>query len=137
MTTDGRENGGQQAQAQAQAQVRVRGGDGEPARPGVDEMKASFQGQSDPGLARQRSQQARSARGALMVVGALVALVCLVVILGRFTSGAPTGVGTAVYVLSLLSAVGSVELARRARTRWAMMAVIFAAAGASLADALP
>lgn len=136
MTTDGRENGGQQVQAQAQMRVRG-GGDGEPALPGVDEVRASAQGQSDPGLARQRSQQARSARGALMTVGALVALVCLVVIVGRLTSGAPTGMGAVVYILSLISAVGSVELARRARTRWAMMAVIFAAAGASLADALP
>ncbi|MGW1958230.1 hypothetical protein ACWCPI_36715 [Streptomyces sp. NPDC001920] len=72
-----------------------------------------------------------------MAAGALVALVCLVVIAGRLISGAPTGLGTVVYVLSLASAGLSVELARRARTRWAMMAIILAAAGASLADVLP
>ncbi|MBT2421248.1 hypothetical protein J7F01_33955 [Streptomyces sp. ISL-22] len=72
-----------------------------------------------------------------MAAGALVALVCLFVIAGRLNSGTPTGMGTAVYGLSLASAALSVELARRARTRWAMMAIILAAAGASLADALP
>ncbi|MFE9024441.1 hypothetical protein ACFYNL_38655 [Streptomyces sp. NPDC007808] len=72
-----------------------------------------------------------------MAAGALVALVCLVVIVGRLTSGVPTGMGTMVYVLSFASAGLSVELARRARTGWAMMAIILAAAGASLADVLP
>ena len=117
--------------------MQVRGGEGESALPGVDEVRASFRGQSDPGFARQRSQQARSARGGLMAAGALVALVCLFVITGRLSSGTPTGIGTVVYGLSLASAALSVELARRARTRWAMMAIILAAAGASLADALP
>lgn len=73
----------------------------------------------------------------LMAAGALVALVCLLVIVGRLSSGTQTGVGTVVYGLCLASAGLSVELARRGRTRLAMMAVILAAAGASLADALP
>lgn len=72
-----------------------------------------------------------------MAAGGLVALVCLFVIVGRLNSGTPTGVGTVVYGLALAAAGLSVELARRARTRWAMMAIILAAAGASLADALP
>ncbi|WP_405589905.1 hypothetical protein [Streptomyces sp. NBC_01092] len=131
MTTHGRELGGEQLQTQ------VRGGEGEPVPPGVDEFRASFQRQSDPGFARQRSQQARSARGGLMGAGALVALVCLIVIVGQLKSGTQAGVGTVVYGLSLAFAGLSVELARRARTRWAMMAIILAAAGASLADALP
>ncbi|TXS53896.1 hypothetical protein EAO75_07170 [Streptomyces sp. uw30] len=131
MTTHGRELGGEQLQTQ------VRGGEGEPVPPGVDEIRASFQRQSDPGFARQRSQQARSARGGLMGAGALVALVCLIVIVGQLKSGRQAGVGTVVYGLSLAFAGLSVELARRARTRWAMMAIILAAAGASLADALP
>ncbi|MET9832361.1 hypothetical protein ABZ078_24375 [Streptomyces sp. NPDC006385] len=135
MTTDGRERGGDQVRVQMQ--TRVRGGEGESALPGVDEVRASFHGQSDLGFARQRSQQARSARGALVAAGALVAVVCLVLMVGRLTSGTPTGSGTVVYGLSLASAALSVELARRTRTRWAMMTVILAAAGASLADALP
>jgi pheromone shutdown protein TraB len=72
-----------------------------------------------------------------MAAGALVAVVCLVVIVGRLDSGAYAGVGTVVYGVSLACAGLSVELARRARTRWAMMAIILAAAGASLADAMP
>jgi hypothetical protein len=133
MTTHGRERGGEQVQTQ------VRGDEGDPVPPGVDEFRASFQTQSDPGFARQRSQQARSARGGLMAAGALVALVCLFVIVGRLNSGTQAGVGTGtvVYGLSLACAGLSVELARRARTRLAMMAIILAAAGASLADALP
>lgn len=131
MTTHGRERGGEQVQTQ------LRGGEGDPVPPGVDEFRASFQRQSDPGFARQRSQQARSARGGLMAAGALVALVCLFVIVGRLNSGTQAGAGTVVYGLSLACAGLSVELARRARTRWAMMAIILAAAGASLADALP
>ncbi|MFH0519033.1 hypothetical protein ACHBTE_17930 [Streptomyces sp. M41] len=133
MTTHGRERGGEQVQTQ------LRGGEGghPVSAPGVDEVRASFQRQADPGFARQRSQQARSARGGLMTVGALVALVCLVVIVGRLDSGTQAGVGTAMYCGSLASAGLSVELARRARTRLAMMAVILAAAGASLADAMP
>lgn len=72
-----------------------------------------------------------------MAAGALVGLVCLFVIVGRLGSGTQTGVGTMVYGLCLASAGLSVELARRGRTRLAMMAIILAAAGASLADALP
>ncbi|MFE6174429.1 hypothetical protein [Streptomyces sp. NPDC056464] len=131
MTTHGREHGGEQVQTQ------VRGEEGDPIPPGADEFRASFQRQSDPGFARQRSRQARSARGGLMAAGALVALVCLMVIVGQLTSGTQAGVGTMVYGLSLAFAGLSVELARRGRTRLAMMAIIFAAAGASLADALP
>ncbi|MDC0772187.1 hypothetical protein [Streptomyces sp. HD] len=131
MTTHGRELGGEQVEMQ------MRDGGGEPTPPGVDELRASFVEGVDPGFARQRSQQARSARGGLMAAGALVALVCLVVIVGRLNSGTPAGVGTVVYGLALASAGLSVELARRARTRLAMMAIILAAAGASLADALP
>lgn len=73
----------------------------------------------------------------LMAAGALVVLVCLFVIVGRLSSGTHTGVGTVVYGLCLASAGLGVELARRGRTRLAMMAIILAAAGASLADALP
>ncbi|MDO0911305.1 hypothetical protein QQM39_10710 [Streptomyces sp. DT2A-34] len=133
MTTHGRERGGELVQTQ------VRGDEGDLVLPNADEFRASFQGQSDPGFARQRSQQARSARAGLMAAGALVALVCLTVMVGRLTSGtqAGVGVGTVVYGLSLAFAGLSVELARRARTRWAMMAIILAAAGASLADAMP
>ncbi|WP_406196423.1 hypothetical protein OG331_15410 [Streptomyces sp. NBC_01017] len=131
MTTHGRELGGEQVQTQ------LRGDEGDPVPPGVDEFPASFQRQADPGVASQRSQQARSARGGLMAAGALVALVCLFVILGRLNSGTQAGVGTVVYAVSLASAGLSVELARRARTRLAMMAIILAAAGASLADAMP
>ncbi|MGC9542592.1 hypothetical protein [Streptomyces sp. UG1] len=131
MTTYGRERGGEQVQMQ------TRGGEGDPVLPGVDEVRASFQGQPDPGFARQRSRQARSARGGLMAAGALVALVCLVVMVGRLNDGAQAGVGTVVYGSAFVFAGASVELARRARTRWAMMAIILAAAGASLADALP
>lgn len=137
MTTDSRERGGEHGGGQVKVQMHVRDGEGEPALPGVDEVRASFQGQSDPGFARQRSQQARSARGALMAAGALVVLVCLFVLAGRIHSGTPTGIGTVVYGLALASAGLSVELARRARTSWAMMAIILAAAGTSLADALP
>ncbi|WP_037886359.1 hypothetical protein [Streptomyces viridochromogenes] len=72
-----------------------------------------------------------------MAFGALVAVVCLVVIVGRVTSGTQTGVGTVVYGVGGCFAALSVELARRGRTRWAMMAIILAASGASLADALP
>ncbi|WP_328422710.1 hypothetical protein [Streptomyces sp. NBC_00443] len=72
-----------------------------------------------------------------MAAGALVALVCLVVIVGRLNNGTQAGAGTLVYGVSLASAGLSVELARRARTRLAMMAIILAAAGASLADAMP
>ncbi|MDF3140154.1 MULTISPECIES: hypothetical protein [unclassified Streptomyces] len=71
-----------------------------------------------------------------MAAGALVALVCLMVIVGHLRSGTQAVVGTVVYGLSLAAAGLSVELARRGRTRLAMMAIIFAAAGASLADAL-
>ncbi|QOV35152.1 hypothetical protein IM697_34530 [Streptomyces ferrugineus] len=131
MTTHGRERGGEQVQMQ------MRGGEGDPVLPGVDEVRASFQGQPDPGFARQRSQQARSARGGLMAAGALVALVCLFVIVGRLNDATQAGVGTVVYGLAFAFAGASVELARRARTRWAMMAIILAAAGASLADAMP
>lgn len=131
MTMHGREHGGEQVQTQ------LRGGEGDPVPPGVDEFRATFQRQSDPGFARQRSQQARSARGGLMAAGALVALVCLVVIVGRLNNGTQAGAGTLVYGVSLASAGLSVELARRARTRLAMMAIILAAAGASLADAMP
>ncbi|MFF7167666.1 hypothetical protein ACFZBP_40905 [Streptomyces sp. NPDC008086] len=131
MTTHGRERGGEQVRTQP------RGDEGDTAPPGVDELRASFSRQSDPGFARQRSQQARSARVGLMAAGALVALVCLVVIVGQLNSGSQMGVGTVVYGLCLASAGLSVELARRGRTRLAMMAIILAAAGASLADALP
>ncbi|KOG17962.1 hypothetical protein ADK35_23370 [Streptomyces viridochromogenes] len=117
--------------------MQVPTGEGDPISPGLDELRASFPRQSDPGFARQRSQQARSARGGLMAAGALVALVCLFVIMGRLGSGTQAGVGTVVYGLSLVSAGLGVELARRGRTRLAMMAIILAAAGASLADALP
>ncbi|MGW0611932.1 hypothetical protein [Streptomyces sp. NPDC002788] len=72
-----------------------------------------------------------------MAAGGLVALVCLVALVGRLGSGTQAGVGTVMYGLALVLAGTSVELARRTRTRWAMMAIIFAAAGASLADALP
>lgn len=72
-----------------------------------------------------------------MAAGALVALVCLVVIVGRLNSGTQAGAGTVLYAVSFASAAVSVELARRARTRLAMMAIILAAAGASLADAMP
>ncbi|GHH31538.1 hypothetical protein [Streptomyces lanatus] len=65
-----------------------------------------------------------------------MALVCLVVIVGQLTSDAQVGAGTVVYGLSFTSAGLGVELARRGHTRLAMMAVIFAAAGASLADAM-
>ena len=95
MTTHGREHGGEQVQTQ------LRGDEGGPVPPGADEFRASFQRQSDPGFARQRSQQARSARGGLMAAGALVALVCLFVIVGRLSSGTQAGVGTLVYGLSL------------------------------------
>ncbi|MGW6734149.1 hypothetical protein [Streptomyces sp. NPDC055013] len=131
MTTHGRELGGEQVETQLRADV------GDPVPPGVDEFRSSFQRQADPGFARQRSQQARSARGGLMAAGALVALVCLFVIVGRLNSGAQAGVGTVLYAVSLASAGLSVELARRARTRLAMMAIILAAAGASLAGAMP
>ncbi|MFJ7078863.1 hypothetical protein [Streptomyces sp. NPDC098781] len=131
MTTHGPERGGEQVQTQ------VREGENQPVPPGMDELRARFPAQPDPGIARQRSQQARSARGGLMAAGALVALVCLVVLVGRLNSGELAGVGTVLYVVSLVSAALSMELARRARTRWAMMAIILAAAGASLADALP
>ncbi|MFC5216050.1 hypothetical protein [Streptomyces coerulescens] len=131
MTTHGRERGGEQVQ------TKLRGDEGDPARPGMDELRASFAGQSDPGFARQRSQQARSARGGLMGAGALVALVCLVVIVVHLKSGTQVGVGTVIYGLSLASAGLGVEAARRGRTRLAMMAIILAAAGASLADAMP
>lgn len=130
MTTHGRERGGEQVKTQ------MRGDEGDLVPPGADELTARFQEQADPGFARQRSRQARSARGGLMAAGALVALVCLIVIVGHIGSGTQAGVGTAVYGLSLASAGLSVELARRGRTRLAMMAIIFAAAGASLADAL-
>ncbi|GHH23937.1 hypothetical protein [Streptomyces lanatus] len=130
MTTQGREHGAEQVRTQ------TRGGEEAPTPPGVDEIRASFQRQSDPGFARQRSRQARSARGGLMAAGAVVALVCLTVAVGQLTSDAQAGAGTVVYGLSFASAGLGVELARRGRTRLAMMAVIFAAAGASLADAL-
>ncbi|MFE0257223.1 hypothetical protein [Streptomyces sp. NPDC059010] len=131
MTTHGRELGGEQVEMQ------MRDGEGEPTQPGVDELRVSFAEQADPGFARQRSQQARSARGSLMVVGALVALVCLFAMVAGLNSGTPAGVGTVVYGLAFVLAGLSVEWARRARTRWAMVAIILAAAGASLADALP
>jgi hypothetical protein len=72
-----------------------------------------------------------------MGAGALVALVCLVVIVVHLKSGTQAGVGTVIYGLSLASAGLGVEAARRGRTRLAMMAIILAAAGASLADAMP
>ncbi len=134
MTTHGRELGAEQVQTQVPA------GEGGPIPPGVEESMASFPRQPDPGFARQpsqRSHQARSARVGLMAAGALVVLVCLFVIVGRLSSGTHTGVGTVVYGLCLASAGLGVELARRGRTRLAMMAIILAAAGASLADALP
>ncbi|MEU9049511.1 hypothetical protein AB5J55_31040 [Streptomyces sp. R11] len=131
MTTHGRELGGEHVQTQ------LRGDEGDPVPPEMDELRASFPMQSDPGFASRRSQQARSARGGLMAAGALVALVCLFVIVGRLNSGTQASVGTAMYCVSLASAGLSVELARRARTRLAMMAIILAAAGASLADAMP
>ncbi len=131
MTTHGRERGGEQLQTQMPV------GEREPNPPGVDDLRARFPRQSDPGFARQRSQQARSARGGLMAAGGLVALVCLFVIVSRLSNGTQVGVGTVVYGLCLASAGLSVELARRGRTRLAMMAIILAAAGASLADALP
>lgn len=107
------------------------------AHPGADELGARFQTQPDPGFARARSEQARSARGGLMAAGALVAVVCLFLIVGRLNGGGGMGLWSLAYGLGLGSAVLGVESARRARTRWAMMAIIVGAVSASLGDALP
>ncbi|RSN97339.1 hypothetical protein DMH26_19550 [Streptomyces sp. WAC 05379] len=107
----------------------------EPVRQEADELRVRFQQLPDPGVARARSQQARSARTALMGAGALVALYSLVGIAGRLDGGA--GAWTAAHALGLACAGSAVEWARRGRTRWALMAIIVGAVGATLGNALP
>jgi hypothetical protein len=107
------------------------------AHPGADELSARFQTPPDQGFARARSEQARSARGGLMAAGALVAVVCLFLIVGRVDGGGGMGLWTLAYGFGLGSAALGVESARRGRTRWALMAIIVGAVSASLGDALP
>ncbi|EGX57546.1 hypothetical protein SZN_22241 [Streptomyces zinciresistens K42] len=111
-------------------------GEGDPDRHDVDELRARFRTLPDPGAAGERSRQARSARGGLMAIGALVAVACLFAILGRLNNGTGAGVWTVAYSVGLGAAVPGVELARRGRTRWALMATIMGAVGATLGNAL-
>ncbi|MER5937507.1 hypothetical protein ABT121_09335 [Streptomyces sp. NPDC001928] len=127
---------GERSGEQVQVQMQVRDGEGDPVPPGVDELTARFQGQSDPGFARERSRQARNARGSLMVAGAMVALVCLFVIVGRLSGGTPAGVWTAVYGAGVGFTGLAVELARRGHTRWATLGVVMGAVCGSLGDGL-
>ncbi|MFG1671076.1 hypothetical protein [Streptomyces sp. Y7] len=70
-----------------------------------------------------------------MGAGALVALYSLVGIAGRLDGGA--GAWIAAYAMGLACAGPAVEWARRGRTRWALMAIIVGAVGATLGNALP
>lgn len=116
--------------------MQVRSGEGGPVPPGMDELKASFQGQLDPGFARERSRDARNARGSLMVLGAMLALVCLFVMVWRLNSGTQAGVWIVAYGAGLGFTALAVELARRGHTRWATLAVVLGAVCATLGDGL-
>ncbi|MFJ6650956.1 hypothetical protein ACIQPS_35665 [Streptomyces sp. NPDC091290] len=108
-----------------------------PVRDDVQELRARPQRLTEPSTPSERSQQARSARGGLMAIGALVAVACLFAIVGRLNGGTEAGAWTVAYAIGLVSATPGVELARRGRTRWALMATIVGAVGATLGNALP
>ncbi|UGY93926.1 hypothetical protein [Streptomyces gobiensis] len=122
-------NGGEQTWGQ--------GGEGAPAHPGTDELRAGFQGQPNPALAKERAQQARWARVARMVPAVLVALMCVSGVASRLKSVADTGGWTIAYGVGLGCAGLGVELARRGRTRWSYLATMLGAMAMATGKILP
>ncbi|MGI5378648.1 hypothetical protein ACQEV2_31235 [Streptomyces sp. CA-251387] len=118
---------GEQAQMYGQTHAQMSEptpGDVDPIRPDVDDLRRRFQGQPDPGFARARSREVRNARGSVMAVAAIMALVCLFVTVQCLTSASRTALWAVAPGMGAGFCALSVELARRGRTRWAMVAVM-------------
>ncbi|MFJ8633087.1 hypothetical protein [Streptomyces sp. NPDC093568] len=98
------------------------------------QLRARFRAQGRAELAEGRERDARRARGLYAALAGLAAVVCLGLIVVRLGGGDAGGVWVASYAVgAVLSGCGYV-LARRGRTRWAMVVVCVAVALAGVGD---
>ena len=100
----------------------------------ADELRAQFQAQGRPGLVESRRRDARQARRMYGAFAALVAVICLALIVVRLGRGDAAGVWVATYAVSVVVSGAGAVLARIGRTRWAMAVTCIAAAVASVGD---
>ncbi|GHH31635.1 hypothetical protein [Streptomyces lanatus] len=101
---------------------------------GDGRLRARFQAQGRAELAERRERDARRARGMYAALAGLATVVCLGLIVVRLGRGESGGVWVGTYAVGgVLSGCGFV-LARRGRTRWAMVVVCVAVALAGLGD---
>ncbi|MFE5817376.1 hypothetical protein ACFQ6S_28760 [Streptomyces sp. NPDC056479] len=107
---------------------------GMPPGGGDDELRARFRAGARAGLAEQREGDERRARGMYAAFAGLAAVVCLGLIVVRLGGGDAGGVWVASYAVGAVLGGCGFVLARRGRTRWAMVVVCVAVALAGIGD---